>query len=56
MYDNMGRWCTASSYSFGTITGEVISNPVPNCTDSVIIIDPEIQTVIVRELPGVLAL
>jgi hypothetical protein len=47
MYSHIGKWCTDSYYSFvGLATGEIIDNPTgPNCTDAVIIIDPQIQTV-----------
>jgi hypothetical protein len=42
----MGKWCTDSYYNFIGIAGEIIDNPTgPNCTDAVIIIDPQIQTV-----------
>ena len=46
MYSHMGKWCTDSYYNFIGIAGEIIDNPTgPNCTDAVIIIDPQIQTV-----------
>lgn len=43
MYENMGKFCTDSSYNFVVKTGHIIPNAQPNCTDSVMIIDERVQ-------------
>jgi hypothetical protein len=43
MYDNMGKFCTDSYFDFVIKKGHIIPNAYPNCTDSVMIIDEEVQ-------------
>lgn len=43
MYDNLGKFCTESPYSFLIQTGDLLPKNFPNCTDSVIIIDDKVQ-------------
>mmetsp|Transcript_12889 Transcript_12889/g.16662 ORF Transcript_12889/g.16662 Transcript_12889/m.16662 type:complete len:553 (-) Transcript_12889:152-1810(-) len=43
MYDNMGKFCTDSYYNFVIKQGHIIPRAVPNCTDSVMIIDTQVQ-------------
>jgi hypothetical protein len=43
MYDHIGKFCTDSYYDFaGFKTGELFPRPVPNCTDSFIVINPKV--------------
>ena len=46
MYDNLGKWCTASQFDVTglvNIQGELIPRSIPNCTDSVVIISPQVS-------------
>ena len=48
MYDDLGYFCTDSGYAFTSpplidFSGDIIKRPVPNCTDSVVVINEAVQ-------------
>ena len=47
MYDGLGKYCSDSNYMFDAPnlqrSGSIIARPVPNCTDSIVVLGPDVQ-------------